>query len=194
VSDFRISEEAGGLWIIARGFGPETAVGDAEPAAAREARAVAEDVRHFVLRGIHDEDSTFPFVIRSYLSLPASVLFNAILFANQKLNRRNRKLAIHDRVAVSVVIAFREGSRVALANVGVGRATKLPEARPLVLPRSYASYLPQAERQSLFADIPLVSLGMGKDDFEPEIVEYRLGPGEEVALGMGDTEEFLKIA
>jgi hypothetical protein len=35
---------------------------------------------------------------------------------------------------------------------------------------------------------------MGKDDFEPEIVEYRLGPGEEVALGMGDTEEFLKIA
>lgn len=174
--DASVADEAQGLWVLARGFGPELV-------SAEEARAVAEDVRFFVLRGIHDQDSTFPFVIRSYLSLPANVLFNAILFANHKLNRRNAKRAIHDRVAVSVTVAFREGARVAIANVGVGCASK--SGRPLVIPRSYANYLPAGEASPLFHDIPLVALGMGKDDFEPEIVEYRMGEGESVGLGMG---------
>lgn len=183
--DASVTDEAQGLWVLARGFGPELV-------SAEEARAVAEDVRFFVLRGIHDQDSTFPFVIRSYLSLPANVLFNAILFANHRLNRRNAKRAIHDRVAVSVTVAFREGARVAIANVGVGCASK--SGRPLVISRSYANYLPEAERSPLFYDIPLVALGMGKDDFEPEIVEYRLGEGEVVALGMGLATETLAVS
>lgn len=189
-----ISEEAKGLWVLARGFGPQQLDSQGESASAREAKLVSEDVRFFILRGIHDRDVTFPFVMRSYLSLPANVLFNAILFANHRLNRRNQKRPIHDRVAVSVAVAFREGARVAIANVGVGCATRLPEARPLVVPRSYANYLPATESSPLFHDIPLVALGMGKDDFEPEIVEYRLGDGESLTLGMGLDRAELSIA
>lgn len=171
------------IFAVADGFGG--------PVAGKEAsREACEQVRAFLEREAGDQDATMPFVLRSYISLLGNVLFNSVLHSNRKVLRLNRDKTVHEKGGASLVTAYLDEDLLAIASVGACSSWLIRQGKMIRLtqPRSY-------ERQSdpfvSQGTIPLNALGM-VEDLEPEIVEYRVRPGDWLVLNTGLLENGLK--
>ncbi len=181
--DYVIADEKKGIFVVADGFGGPSSGSYASSQA-------CELIFNFLGREAGDDEATFPYIMRSYNSLAANVLFNSVLYANQRLLYFNKNKNVHSKGGASVIAGFLDGDFFALANVGSVRSWVFRNGRstPLTLPKSYS----QLEDPTLnsqegyidikgFLDIPLMALGLAKD-LEPEIVEFKIKPGDWVML------------
>jgi len=178
--DTAYANQSRGVFVVADGFGgPHAGFGAAELA--------CESVKHFLEKEAGDLDATLPFVLRSYYTLAGNVLFNALVLANRKLIRENRKKNIHEKGGASVVAGYIHGDELALANAGVCSVALIREGRikELMVPRSYERFLnpmassvdPNAPLGRSDHAVPLMALGLS-DDLEPEILECRIQKGD----------------
>lgn len=165
-----------GLFALASGFGGPQAGRDA-------AQKTCQSVQQFLVKEAGDVDATLPFVLRSYFSLAGNILFNACLFSNRQVNLSNQKKNVHERGGASVVAGYMDGDLLALAGVGSCCAYLYRNGKEtrLMTPRSYAWLVDPEKAEAGASDsrhhIPLTAVGIS-EDFEPEIVEVKLQPGD----------------
>lgn len=175
--DFLLVDRMKGVFVIADGFGG--------PIAGQQAAKVAcESVQHFLFKEAGDLEATLPFVLRNYFSLAGNVLFNSVIYANQKLNSLNKDKSIHEKGGASLLAGFIDGDLLALANVGVcsGWLFRDGSSIELVMPRSFGRLRdPFAIDVPLEYRVPLMALGM-YENLEPEIVEYTVRRGDWLIL------------
>lgn len=179
--DFVLANREKGIFVVADGFG-----GPAAGAAA--AKIGCEAVQEFLVKEAGDLDATLPFVLKNYYSLVGNVLFNALIYSNRKVQALNRGVGVHEKGGASVLAGFVDEDLLALASVGNCTAWLFRDGKELQLiqPRSYARlldpYETEADKRLLpFFQVPLMALGMS-EDLEPEIVEYRIRPGDWLLL------------
>ncbi len=87
------------LFGVADGYGGNS-IGDVA------AKETLEKVSYFVKNGLGDSEVTLPFVYRRYLTEPGNLVFNAFLYANNELIRKNKTAHINSRGGASVLFAF----------------------------------------------------------------------------------------
>jgi serine/threonine protein phosphatase PrpC len=166
-----------GIFVVADGFGG--------PIAGRDASRIAcESVRDFLDREAGDLEATLPFVLRTYFSLAGNVIFNALMYANQQILRRNHGVNVHEKGGASVLAGFLDGDLLALASAGACDAWLVREGRSaeLVVPRTFGRLLdPFQPQKALEHQVPLMALGLS-EDLEPEIFECRVRPGDWLIL------------
>ena len=172
------------VFALADGFG-------GAPTGEKAAQTSVKAINEFISQEARDPDATFPFVLRSYYSLAANVLFNAVLYANRKLLSDNGVKSLNERGGASAVTGFCDGDLLALASVGAVQAylSRNGLARPLTTPRTYERLHDWVQiSEAAHSAIPLTALGIASD-LEPEIVEVRLKAGDHLWLasgGLGD--------
>lgn len=175
--DFTIAKKDRGLFVVADGFGGMSA-------GIAASKIACDSVLQFLEREAGDIEATLPFVLRSYFSLAGNVLFNALIHANRNVFNFNKGKALNEKGGSSCVAGFLDEDLLALANIGccsvyLIRSGKIQE---LVTPRSYAKLCnPMDEDPEAGLAIPLMSMGMS-EDLEPEIIEFRVQPGDWVVL------------
>ena len=175
--DFVLTNQEKGIFVVADGFGGASA-------GARAAQTACESVKKFLEHEARDAEATLPFVLRSYISLAGNVLFNAILFANQKILGLNKSKGVHEKGGSSVIAGYLDGDLLSLANVGgctawLGRGGRTVE---LVVPRTYGKLKdPFARDCPQEWSAPLTALGIS-EDLEPEIMEVQIHPGDWLML------------
>jgi protein phosphatase len=165
------------IFAVADGFGGPGAGVEA-------AKQACEATRGFLEKEAGDLEATLPFVLRSYFSLAGNVLFNALIHANRKVLKLNQGKNVNEKGGSSLLAGFMDGDLVALASVGCCSAWLFREGqmRELVIPRTFARLcepFSTEPREELKA--PLMAIGMA-EDLEPEIVEYRIKPGDWLLL------------
>jgi serine/threonine protein phosphatase PrpC len=178
-----------GIFVIADGFGGPT------PGAAA-AKSACEAIRSFLFKEARDLDATLPFVLRTYFSLAGNVLFNSLIYANRKVNALNKGKNVHEKGGASALAGFIDGELLALANVGVCSAWLLRDGKSvdLVMPRNFGKLCdPFALVSPDEHKVPLIALGLC-DDLEPEIVEYRIRPGDWVIFNTDGIEPDMREA
>lgn len=166
-----------GIFTVSDGFGG----GEADLSAAKIA---GESLREFLEKEAGDLESTLPFVLRSYYSLPSNVLFNALVYANRKILELNKDKNIHEKGGASVIAALVDKDLTAIASVGSCSAWifRNGESKEIVRPKSYGRLVdPFQSAERMEFGIPLAALGM-VDDLEPEINEVRLQRGDWLLL------------
>lgn len=165
------------LFGIADGFGG-IGIGDVA------AKKCLEDVKFFVENGLGDSEVTLPFVYRRYYTNSSNLIFNAFLYANQRLFEENKKKNINTRGGSSTIFAFFEGNHMTLANVGLCGAYLVRRGRvqSLIKPRSYNSVrgVFQGSWNPKWA-FPLMAMGQ-TSDIEPEIIEFNIERGDVIIL------------
>lgn len=174
--DFVLAQKERGLFVVADGFGGAGGT--------RAARGACESVLGFLEKEAGDLDATLPFVLRRYYSLAGNVLFNALVHANRKVVAGNHGKSANAKGGASVLAAYLDADLFALANVGGCSAWLLREGKitELAIPRTYARLLdPFAADPEPDYAIPLMAMGM-TEDLEPEIVEFRVRPGDWILL------------
>jgi hypothetical protein len=148
-----------GVFAVADGFGGNGA-GDLA------AKTSLSDLRYFIEAGMRDSDVTLPFVYRSYYTAAGNLLFNAFLYANQKLYEANAQKHINGRGGASMLAAFFDGSHLTLANAGLCGAMLIRNGRmqTVLRPKSYNAVrgVYQGSWNARWA-FPLASLGTAKD-------------------------------
>ncbi len=167
------------ILVVADGFGGPGSEG--KGAAERACSAV----RQFLVHEAGDLEATLPFVMRSYFSLAGNVLFNALVHANRELLAANTAKALHEKNGASVAAAYLDGDMLSIASVGGCSAWFIREGRhtPLLIPRTWGRLVePTLESRSPEGRIPLMAIGIS-EDLEPEVVEVRIRPGDQLWLG-----------
>ena len=190
--DHLLVDKERGIFVIADGFGG--------PAPGAEAAQVAcEEIKNYLFKEAGDSDATMPFVLRTYFTLAGNVLFNSLIYANNKLTQLNKNRGIYLKGGASVLACYVDGDLLAVANVGNCSLwlVRNGELRPLTMPRSYGQYFdPFLVKNNQDADypqvysVPLMALGISAD-LEPEICEFRLRKGDWIVLNTdGVSTEF----
>lgn len=163
-----------GLIVVTDGFGGPIAGVEAS-------RVAAESIRVFLEKEAGDLEATLPFVIKSYFSLAGNVLYNAVLYANKKINLWNAKKNVHEKGGASVIAGFLDGDLLAIAQTGVCSATLVRGGvvSTLAQPRTYSKIVDPrcTDPQKMGWDVPMIALGIGLD-VEPEIFEVRVQAGD----------------
>ena len=165
------------LFGVADGFGG-IGIGDTA------AQQCLNDVKFFVDNGLGDSEVTLPFVYRRYLTEGSNLIFNAFLYANQKLVEANRSKPLNGRGGASAIFAFFNGSHMTLANVGLCGAYLIRRGRvqSLIKPRSYNGMrgVFQGSWNPKWA-FPLMAMGQAID-LEPEIIEFTVEKGDIIIM------------
>jgi serine/threonine protein phosphatase PrpC len=183
----RISQESSAdvVWVV-----PEEQLFCMVSALGRESdhrassEGVCRSVQEFLKSQARDADATLPYVIRSYYSLAGNVLFNAILYANQKVYASNKNKTGYQKSGASLVAGYLDGNLLALAQVGGFRIVLVRDgrAREIVRPRTYGQLVDPLElTHGPENHLPLMAVGMSAD-CEPEIVELRLESGDRIVI------------
>jgi serine/threonine protein phosphatase PrpC len=185
------------IFLVADGFGGAAGADSG-------GQKACEAVRNFLVKEAGDLEATLPFIIRNYYSLAGNVLFNALIHANRQLVRSNREKSVHEKIGSSVIAGWLDGDLLAIANVGACGAWLFHggEVRELVLPRNLArlqnvfgggngSMNASEEAARAALRVPLMALGTA-EDLEPEIVEYRIRPGDWVLFGSSGIDEEIR--
>lgn len=165
------------LFGVADGFGG-TGLGDLA------AKKTLEDVKYFVENGLGDSEVTLPFVYRTYMSASANLIFNALLYANEKLCDENKTHSLNMRAGASVLFAFFSGDHMTLAHAGSCSAYLVRRGRAMQLarPRSFnavkGTFPGSWNAKWAF---PLMALGLARD-LEPEIIELKVERGDLIFL------------
>jgi len=178
--DYLLVKPERGVFALSDGFGG--AVNTKQD----RASFACESVIDFIENKMGDTDATLPFEIRKYYTLGANVIFNALLYANQNLLRKNEKKAINEMSGASVCAGFLSQGRLAIGNNGVcrGYLIRNGEKVSLIQPRSYFSFLGEKKGSESLDDFPLSALGIFEDT-QPEITEYQLRD-EDICIFMTD--------
>lgn len=172
------------IFVVADGFGGPG------PGVSASQRA-CEGVLEFLSREAGDGEATLPFVLRSYFSLAGNVLFNALVHANRGVLKLNEGRPLQQRGGASVIAGYMDGNLLALASIGGCSAWLLRDGQSaeLVTPRTWARLNdPFSPDPAPEEAIPLSAIGLA-EDIEPEIVEYRIRPGDALFLhtdGVGE--------
>ncbi|MFN7685812.1 MAG: PP2C family protein-serine/threonine phosphatase [Oligoflexia bacterium] len=168
-----------GILAVADGLGGSVAGRTA-------ARLACESVVEFLKREAGDREATLPFVLRSYLSLPGNVLFNALIHANRKVLGMNGKKGANQRGAASVVAGYLDRQTLAIASIGGISARLFREGQwtELLIPRTWGRFVDVGWRgaEPWAGRLPLAALGV-VSDLEPEVIEFRLKPGDRLEVG-----------
>jgi serine/threonine protein phosphatase PrpC len=182
-----ISEERG-IAIVSDGFGGPHAGVEAS-------RVVVDSVMAFLSREFGDPDATLPFVMRPDYSNAANILHNALVHANRELLRRFKSKGANERGGASVMAALVDQGFLAVASCGTTEAWLLRGRRleRLVASRSLQALLLPGVRLSRSLDFPVTALGL-HPQFEPEIREFRLRPGDSVLLCTDGASPFIDAA
>lgn len=176
-----VSLPSRGIFVVADGLG-----GQVHGKAA--AKLSCDGVVEFLTKEAGDREATMPFVLRSYFSLAGNVLFNAMIHAHRQVLTRNSERGVHEKGAASVIAGFVDRDILALASIGSCSAWLLRQGRlrELVSPRSWGRLVDPATLVGggggWMERIPLMALGVG-EDLEPEILELRLKPEDQVWVG-----------
>lgn len=171
--DHVLVQDEKGIFVIADGFGGPLPGAEA-------AKTACEAVRGFLFKEAGDLEATLPFEIRSYFSLAGNVLFNSLIYANDRVLALNKGKNVHEKGGASVLAGFIDGELLALANVGACTAWlfRNGEMAELVAPRTYGRMCdPVTKDTPSDQRIPLMALGVSSD-LEPEIYECRLEMGD----------------
>jgi serine/threonine protein phosphatase PrpC len=177
-----VSLPARGIFVVADGVGgPVVGKG--------AARAACEGVVEFLTREAGDRDATLPFVLRNYFSLAGNVLFNSMIHANRKVLALNEKRSVNEKGAASVLAGYVDRETLALASVGAVTAwlKRGNGTVELVRPRTWGALMDPTRRHAglgLVSELPLMAMGV-ELDLEPEILEVRLAPGDELCVLAG---------
>ncbi|HRK03243.1 MAG TPA: serine/threonine-protein phosphatase [Oligoflexia bacterium] len=175
--DAVIAVPAHKLFGVADGFGG-TGIGDVA------ATKTLEDVKYFVENGLGDSEVTLPFIYRTYLSASANLIFNALLYANERLCAENKSKPLNLRAGASLLFAFFSGDHMTLAHAGSCAAYLVRRGRAMQIakPRSFNAV------KGVFPGswngkwaFPLMALGIAKD-IEPEIIELKIQRGDLLML------------
>ncbi|MEK6705031.1 MAG: PP2C family protein-serine/threonine phosphatase [Bdellovibrionota bacterium] len=173
--DHLFTDEKNGIFVVADGFGgpgPGTLA----------AKTACEAVQSFLIKEAGDLEATMPFVLRSYYSLAANVLFNSLIHANRTLIEQNRGKTGGERGGASIIAAFMDNDLLAIANIGACTAWLFRDdkAVELVIPRTYDRLIDPFMSLNSLNDsrqpkpgVPLMSLGLA-EDLEPEMFEYKI--------------------
>ncbi len=175
--DFVLGKKDRGLFVVADGFGG-SGVGS------QVSQTACEAVLGFLEKEAGDVEATLPFVLRSYFSLAGNVLFNALIHANRKVSLLNRGKSLNEKGGASVLAAFLDEDLFAIGSVGGCTAWLIRngQSTELVAPRTYARLCdPFDTDPDPQMAAPLMAMGMS-DDLEPEIIEFRVKPGDQVLL------------
>jgi protein phosphatase len=175
--DFVVASHEKGIFVVADGFGGPSA-------GATASKTACEAVRGFLEKEAGDLEATLPFVLRSYFSLAGNVLFNALIHANRKVSALNKDKNVHEKGGASVLAGFLDGDLLALASVGACSAWLMRggQQTELVTPRTYGRLAePFRADPAPNARVPLAAIGVA-EDLEPEVVEYRVRPGDWLIL------------
>lgn len=182
---FEVNPERG-IFILADGFGGGVGRYIAEIA--------VKSVRRFLEQEAGDLDATLPFELRPYYSLAGNVLFNAIVFANQKVMAANQGKNWMNAGGASLIAGYLEGRLLSIANVGTCNLFLSREGRQkeILVPRSLAKQVnPFAEGNTEGASVPLMSLGTSKQ-LEPEIVEIEIREGDQLLFQTAGVSQELR--
>jgi serine/threonine protein phosphatase PrpC len=185
--DFVLGKKERGLFVVADGFGG-AGVGS------KVSQTACEAVLGFLEKEAGDVEATLPFVLRSYFSLAGNVLFNALIHANRKVSLLNRGKSLNEKGGASVLAAFLDEDLFALGSVGGCTAWLIRNGKmtELMTPRTYARLCdPFAADPDPQLAAPLMAMGMA-DDLEPEIVEFRVKPGDRVLLHSDGLREMVR--
>jgi len=165
------------LFGVADGYGGN-GIGNAA------AKLCLDEVSYFIKNGLGDSEVTLPFVYRSYYSGMSNLIFNAFLYANQKLFHENKKHHINGRGGASVLLTFAQGNKMVIASVGLcqGFLVRRGRVQPLLRPRSYNSLRGtfQGSWNPKWA-FPLMAMGHAAD-IEPEIMEIQMERNDLIVL------------
>lgn len=186
--DFYLTAPEHALYGLADGYGG-TNVGD------QAAKQVLDHIKFFAEHGLGDSEVTLPFVYRSYYTASGNLLFNAFLYANAELVKKNQSQHINVRGGASVVFVYFQGSLMTVANVGNCHVliVRNGECLSLFSPRAYhflKGRTVSTEWNPYWA-FPLMSLGHAKD-LEPEIIEFQVQPKDMVFLMTDGISAYLK--
>jgi len=173
-----------GIFILADGFGGSAGKASAETA--------VMGMKKFLEQEAGDLDATLPFELRSYYSLAGNVLFNAIAFANHKVNQMNEGRSTSEKGGASLVAGYLEGRLLAIANVGACRVHLLRngKVKEIVNPKTLERQVNPFQEDSDSA-VPLMSFGTAKQ-LEPEVVEIELQPGDRICFSTSGIRETLR--
>ena len=100
-----------GIFALADGFGG----GDSGFNAAKQS---VESAFSFLMKEAGDHDATLPFVLKDYYSLAGNIVFNSVLFANNRCHRNNREKASNQKGGASLLVGYLDDQLLALANAG----------------------------------------------------------------------------
>jgi serine/threonine protein phosphatase PrpC len=185
--DCMLSNKERGVFVVADGFGGMKSGDQASNSACR-------NTLDFLEREAGDDEATFPFIRKTFLTLAGNVLFNAVVHANRKMFASNKARPFQGRGGSSLVAAYVDGVTLALANVGSCSAWLWRQGRwkELLAPKSYLRQCdPFADEFSDTLDFPLMALGVN-EDVEPAIAEVRLQPGDRILLQSDGVDRSLR--
>jgi serine/threonine protein phosphatase PrpC len=173
-----------GIFILADGFGGSSGKNSAESAVL--------GMKKFLEQEAGDLDATLPFELRPYFSLAGNVLFNAVAFANQKVNLINEGRPTAEKGGASVVAGYLEGRLLAIANVGACKVHlfRNGKSKEIVNPKTLERQVNPFQEDGDTA-VPLMSFGTTKQ-LEPEVVEIELMPGDRVCFSSCGVQESLR--
>ncbi len=147
------------------------------------AKKILTDISYFIEKCTGDSEVTLPFIYRRYYTESANLVFNAFLYANEKLVKENEKFsaqkAFGGKHGASVCAAILTGNHMTLANAGNCQVVLVRDGNVQLIaqPKSYQSMMVTAKSALFKSDFPLHSLGH-TIDLEPEITEIKLKPAD----------------
>ncbi|MBN21633.1 MAG: hypothetical protein CL678_10140 [Bdellovibrionaceae bacterium] len=177
LEDFLLSSIDKGVFAVADGFGGPVAGAEA-------AETACVSLKKFLEDQAGDLDATLPFVLKNYYSLAGNVVFNSMLYANERVLHKNLGKGIHEKGGCSVIAGVLDQDTFALASAGhcQGWLRREQHIQSLVIPRSYSRFLDSSRQvKSLHHQIPLIAVGID-ELLEPEIVEFKVRKGDQVIL------------
>lgn len=183
--DFSLIDKERGILSFADGFGGEVA-------GLKASQIGCDSVHLFLGKEGGDREATMPFVLKAYYSLATNLLFNALIFANQKILHHFKDTHFLERGGCSQLAMYLDGSVLSIAVVGHMQAYLLRESehgevkvQKLIQPRTYHHMVdPLKEKTQDGFEIPLQALGI-YEDLEPEMVEVHVRPGDRLLLLSG---------
>lgn len=174
--DHLASNEKRGIFIAADGFGGNQAGQNASQKA-------CESILSFLEKEAGDLEATLPFVLKRYYSLAANVIYNAVVYANQEVQKQNEQKKGFEKGGCSAIAGFMDQDVLALANVGSCTSYLIREGEltELTKPRFYEAFLNPSQKRVHRQRTPLMSLGL-YEELEPEILELKIQPGDWLIL------------
>ncbi len=169
---FEVNPEKG-VFILADGFGGSQGK--------KVSKIAVQSIRQFLEQQAGDLDATLPFELRSFYSIAGNALFNAVAFANQKVNQTNQGRCWLNSGGASAIAGYLEGRLLSLAQVGCCSLylSRKGRVKQIVAPRSLSRQMDPLGDHPEGAQVPLMSYGTVKH-LEPEIVEIEVQPGDQL--------------
>jgi PPM family protein phosphatase len=175
-----------GIFVLADGFGGHQ-IGQ------KASEVACNSVHEYIREQAGDREATLPFEIRKYFSLAGNLLFNAVMYANKRVNRLNQSKSMNESGGACLTAAFLDQEKFSVANVGSNAVWLFRDGKrkELVSPHTYgrlrdpfAVFVPEKEA------IPLSALGMFPN-LEPQITEIEIRKEDALLIATDGFDELV---